>query len=128
LSNHTLVTTLGVPEYTRWGSDRIQCLTVHGGKLYSGGRDGTIKVWDCSDDTLIKTLEGHTGWVYRLTVHDGKLYSGSSGDNTIKIWDCGDYSLITTLSGHTYMVVELTFQNDKLYSSDFDGAINIWKL
>jgi WD40 repeat protein len=35
-------------------------LTINDGKLYSGSRDETIKVWDCSTNKLITTLTEHT--------------------------------------------------------------------
>ena len=131
-SNHTLVTTLGVPDdendedgyvgHTGW----VNCLTVHGGKLYSGSNDKTIKVWDCSTNKLIKTLTRHTGWVHLLTVHGGKLYSGTLGI-TIKVWDCSDDTLIKTLEGHSGTVYCLTVRNGKLYSgSSGDHTIKIW--
>jgi WD40 repeat protein len=68
-------------------------------KLYS-------KTYNCSDDTLITTLEDHTGYIRCLEIHDGKLYTGS-GDDTINVYDCSDESLITTLRGHTKSVVAI---------------------
>jgi WD40 repeat protein len=130
-SNNTLVTTLGVPddENNEDGfvghTDYVYCLTVHGGKLYSGSQDNTIKVWNCSTNKLIKTLTGHTDCVYCLTVHGDKLYSGSQ-DNTIKVWDCSDDTLIKTLGGHNHLVACLTVHDGKLYSGSWDKTIKIW--
>ena len=101
----------------------VWCLTVHGGKLYSGSQDNTVKVWDCSTNKLIKTLTGHTRPVICFTIHDGKLYSGGR-DGTIKVWDCSDDTLIKTLEGHTGWVYCLTVHDDKLYSGS-SGDQNI---
>ena len=84
-------------------------------------------MYGCSEDTLITTLEDHSGYVSCLEIHDGKLYTGSI-DKTINVYDCSDDSLITTLRGHTSDVLELTFQNGKLYSKQHGWAIYIWQL
>ena len=123
-SNHTLVTTLGVSDDENEGeyvghTGSVHCLTVHGGKLYSGSHDTTIKVWDCSTNKLIKTLIGHTGYVSCFTIHGGKLHSGSWG-GSIKVWDCSDDTLIETLEGHS-SVYCLTIYDNKLYSKDEEG-------
>jgi F-box and WD-40 domain protein 7 len=130
-SNHTLITTLGVPDdedgeggyvgHTHY----VKCLTFHGGKLYSGSEDNTIKVWDCSTNKLIKTLTRHTRPVICFTIHDGKLYSGGR-DGIIKVWDCSDDTLIKTLEGHTGWVNCLTVHGGKLYSGSWDKTIKIW--
>ena len=55
------------------------------GKLYSGSWDNTIRVWDAESGNHLRTLQGHTGYVYALAMSQGKLYSGSN-DNTIRVW------------------------------------------
>lgn len=53
------------------------------GKLYSGSRDETIRVWSGLNGTHISTLTGH---ICSLAVGtNGKLYSGSF-DGTIRVW------------------------------------------
>jgi hypothetical protein len=42
-------------------------------------------VYDCSDDSLITTLRGHTSDVLELTFQNGKLYSKQHGW-AIYIW------------------------------------------
>jgi len=131
-SDHKLITTLGrvlrddgSGEYKNVGHTyAVKCLTIHGGKLYSGSQDSTIKVWSCSTNELITTLTGHTSWVYCLTIHGGKLYSG--GDSgAIKVWNCSDDSLITTLRGHTGSVYCLRIHDGHLYSGSTDNTIKV---
>jgi WD40 repeat protein len=51
---------------------------------------------------LIRSLEGHTGWINSVAItKDGKVVSGSE-DRTIKIWDIDKDKLIRSLEGHTY--------------------------
>jgi F-box/WD-40 domain protein 7 len=119
----------------------IECFIINDGKLYSGSGDTTIKVWNCSNHSLIATLRGHTNTVYDLAIHDGKLYSSGDenlGDEnneeqdpvadtpSIKVWNCSNHKLITTLRGHTDDVLCLTAHDGKLYSGSDDHAIKIW--
>lgn len=98
--------------------------TIHEGKLYSrSGRD--IRVTNFSD-TLITTLEGHTGKVTCLAVIcTGKLYSGSD-DSTIKVWNCSTNKLITTLDEHTDTILCFKIHFGKLYSASKDTTVNVW--
>ena len=129
-SNHKLITTLGVPEeHDEEGedeghTDRVRCLTINDGKLYSGSYDNTIKVWDCSTNKLITTLTEHTSGVYRLHIHGGKLYS--KANYVIKVYDCSDDTLITTLEDHTHFVTCLEIHDGKLYTGSDDKTINVY--
>jgi len=58
-----------------------------GGRLASGGGDGTIKLWDPASGQLQATLEGHSGWVMALAVLPGGRLASGGGDRTIKLWD-----------------------------------------
>lgn len=51
-----------VPFNVRGHEEPIFAMTCRGGKLYSTGRDMSIKVWDTEDVTkgCIATLKGHT--------------------------------------------------------------------
>ena len=69
----------------RGHTDSVNCLTLHENKLFSGGDDMTIRVWNTETYEEIATLEGHTYIVWCLTLHENKLYSGS-WDKTIRVW------------------------------------------
>ncbi|KAK4411344.1 Zinc finger CCCH domain-containing protein 17 [Sesamum angolense] len=54
-------------------------------RLYSGSRDGTIRVWDRQNLQCLHTLYGHTRDVMAIICWDNYLLSASL-DNTLKIW------------------------------------------
>ncbi|MCA9911343.1 MAG: serine/threonine protein kinase, partial [Anaerolineae bacterium] len=55
--------------------------------LASGGRDGTIKLWNPQDGALLTALEGHGKPVLTLAFHPGgHLLASGSGDNSVRLW------------------------------------------
>ncbi|KAK4418709.1 Zinc finger CCCH domain-containing protein 17 [Sesamum alatum] len=71
----------------RKGHQGAVCSLVVGSnnRLYSGSRDGTIKVWDRQNLQCLHTLYGHTRDVTAVICWDNYLLSASL-DNTLKIW------------------------------------------
>ena len=59
------------------------------GHLASGSDDKTIKIWNPTDGSVIRTLSGHSSEVLALAVlPNGHLASGSYLD--IKIWNTNE--------------------------------------
>ena len=64
----------------------------------SASEDKTIKVWNTETQTLIATLEGHTGFVTSLSFNiNGELLASAAWDGQIKLWNIETKSEIITL-------------------------------
>ena len=123
--------------------DSIDAMAIDpgNGRLYSGSRAKSIKVWDVAAATLrsgipcVATLTGHTNSIYSLAVDPdtGRLYSGSR-DKSIKVWDVAativrsGLPCVATLTGHTNSVFALAIDpdNGELYSGSRDKSIKVW--
>lgn len=83
----------------------IRAIAVHGGRVFTGSYDNTIKVWNLDWGLCEATLEGHVAWVRCLLAHarEPLLFSGSD-DGLIKVWRVGPAEhgckLQTSLLGH----------------------------
>ncbi len=63
-------------------SKGVYCLQYDDKKIVSGLRDNTIKIWDRSNLSCLKVLNGHTGSVLCLQYDDKAIITGSS-DSTV---------------------------------------------
>jgi WD40 repeat protein len=59
-----------------------------GSILYTGHNNGTLFAWDWDNQTVVHTMEGHSGYCNCIEVStDGsKLWSGGD-DKTVRVWD-----------------------------------------
>ena len=97
-------------------------------KLVSGSMDNTIKIWDIKSGSCIKTLKGHTGFVYSLSILSTDKIVSCAGDNTIKVWDIRSGSCIKTVPNSSYCYcLKVLSPNEVVSGSDF-GLIKIWDL
>jgi WD40 repeat protein len=66
--------------------------------LASGSGDQTVKLWDVKTGSCLRTLLGHTRWVWSVTFSsDDKTVVSCSEDETIKIWDVQTGECLKTL-------------------------------
>ena len=69
--------------------------------MATGGRDGTVKLWDVLSGAERRTLRGHTKLVKSLAfAPDGRHLLSGSWDWTAKLWDVSTGQVAQTLSGH----------------------------
>lgn len=56
--------------------------------------DGSVRLWDAAG-TSIKTLTGHTDWVYAVALSpDGKKIAAGSWNGEVRVWNLPDGSLV----------------------------------
>jgi WD40 repeat protein len=112
----------------KWNQGWVMALAVLGdGRLASGSRDTTIRLWDPASGACERVFEGHQGGVRALAVlGDGRLASGS-WDNTIRLWDPASGACERVFEGHQGGVWALSVLGDgRLASGSVDNTIRLW--
>jgi WD40 repeat protein len=103
---------------------------------------GEIKLWDVASGREVRTLTGHTNWVYSVAFSpDGRLLaSGSCGQpltqypwcdqGEIKLWEVASGREVRSLTGHTNTVRSVAFSPDGrlLASGSDDETIKLWEV
>ena len=105
--------------------------------LASGSGDKTIKLWNTSNFTLLKTLNGHSKHVWSLVLLPNGYLASCSEDKTIKIWnleisdDNNSEQCQNTFNAETEYLFSLAVWNGHLisqYKESEECSIKIWNL
>ncbi|EIM87287.1 WD40 repeat-like protein [Stereum hirsutum FP-91666 SS1] len=135
-------------------ADSVYCLEFDSGRIVTGARDQTIKVWDLDTGRLMGTFRGHKGSVLCLKFdkdwdvprwgdedltgagRKGFMVSGSS-DRTVCVWDMWaekgpngekvmNAEVKAVLRGHMGGVLDLRIDKDWIVSCSKDAVIRVW--
>ena len=97
------------------------------GRVVSGSRDGTVRVWDLDAGTS-RVLEGHQSYVTAVAaLGDGRVVSGSR-DRTVRVWDL-DAGTSRVLQGHQkWMNAVAVLSDGRVVSGSSDKTVRVWDL
>ncbi|KAF2317476.1 hypothetical protein GH714_022622 [Hevea brasiliensis] len=107
-------------------------------KLYTGSRDGTVRVWDCYSgkcDRIINlgfeigSLICEGLWVFiglPNLVRVWNLSSEGSMDNTVKVWDLETMQCKQTLNGHKDVMMSLLSWDQCLLTCSLEHTMKFW--
>jgi hypothetical protein len=72
----------------------VTCMCAGDGRLYTGGRDAAVRVWDaCEAYKQTACMKGHRGQISALIVEGRQLYS-AAWDGFIRVWDVASHACL----------------------------------
>ncbi|MEH2382737.1 MAG: caspase family protein [Nostoc sp.] len=99
-----------------------------GQTIVSGGRDGTVRLWNRQGLPLAEPLRGHEGVVHSVAISaDGETIV-SGGDGMLWLWNRQGLSLAEPLRGHEGVVnsVAISADGQTIVSGGDEGTVRLW--
>ncbi len=101
---------------------------AQGYRIYAGCSDNTIKAYNAGNGVLLKSLIGHTDWVYSIALNaDATKLASGSADGTVKLWNTADGTLLATLLQLTPRTDEWLIITPQGYLATSSAAAIQWK-
>ncbi len=110
--------------------DRVTCLIISDGKLYSSSTDqkSPMKIWDLKTMECSHTLTGSLGGIRAFVLSGSKIITNSASQR-IQVWDLSiGENRSGSFIGHTQRVLSFLIYENQLISASRDGMIKIWDL
>lgn len=109
----------------------LQCslFSKDGKVLFTGGKDGVIRLYSTADAKLIGTLKGHNGQVTSLAWnHDTTELASAGADHTVRLWPFDIVAQSREFAGHKEEVWMATLSPDggRIVSAGNDRNLKVW--
>jgi WD40 repeat protein len=112
--------------------DRLTCavLSTDGAQLLSGGKDGSVRLWDLASGTEMVRCEGHRNPITCLAFSaDGRRAVSGSKDWTVRVWDLASGRQVCVCRGHRDVIsVAFSADGSMAVSRSDDGTVRVWQL
>lgn len=92
--------------------------------------DGTVKIWNASDGSMIASLKGGSGnSIVSCDVENGRA-AGGGNDKTCRVWDIQTQRMLHQLVGHTNIITCVRFVSGGrgVVTASKDRQIKVWDI
>ncbi|XP_051141887.1 COMPASS-like H3K4 histone methylase component WDR5B [Andrographis paniculata] len=106
-----------------WSSDSISTY------ICSASDDRTVRIWNARTGDCVKTLKGHTDFVFCVNFNpQSNLIASGSFDDTVRVWDVKTGKAVHVIPAHSMPVTSVHFNRDGslIVSGSRDGTCKIW--
>ncbi|KAG2092507.1 WD40-repeat-containing domain protein [Suillus discolor] len=107
------------------------CWSRSGEQMFSGSRDGTIRVWSSGTGAQVALLQGHTNTVHAIAISfDGRFIASASSDCTVRLWSVRTYEAVSPPFEHADELYCVTFSPDRkrVACGGKDTKVYLWDI
>lgn len=107
------------------------CLAVTGTFIFTGSRDGNVRLWNLNHGACVMTGSGHLQAITSVAMTaDGKLGFSASSDNTLRVWDIRSGKCLRILSGWSTALNAMASSSDGscIVTGGWDHSVRVWDL
>ncbi|OJA10982.1 hypothetical protein AZE42_06403 [Rhizopogon vesiculosus] len=107
------------------------CWSRNGEQMFSGCRDGTIRVWSSVSGVQLALLQGHTNTVHAIAISfDGQFIASASSDCTVRLWSVRTYQAVSPPFEHADELYCVTFSPDRkrVACGGKDTKVYLWDI
>jgi WD40 repeat protein len=115
----------------RFCPDDWQLMDWDGSRVYTGGDDDFVRVWDAANSVELGTFSGDGKDIYGIALNpQGDVMAMGNQDGEIILWDLISGEKVRTMSGHTGLANRITFSRDgsQIASANFDRLAKVWNV
>ncbi|MEH2254524.1 nSTAND1 domain-containing NTPase, partial [Nostoc sp.] len=108
---------------------RSVAISGDGQTIVSGGRDGTVRLWNRQGLPLAEPLRGHENDVSSVAISsDGQTIVSGGSDGTVRLWNSQGLPLTEPLRGHmgTVTTVAISGDGQTIVSGGSDRIVRLW--
>ncbi|BDA67802.1 WD-40 repeat-containing protein [Calothrix sp. PCC 7716] len=100
-----------------------------GKTIVSGGRDGTVRMWNPKGEQIGQPFKGHQGVVSSVAIsRDGQTIVSGGQDGTVRMWNPKGEQIGQPFKGHQVVVSSVAISRDgqTIVSGGLDGTVRMW--
>ena len=115
---------------TDYGANSV-AFSPDGSLLAAGMEDNSIRLWQTTDWSPLRTITGHTGPVLSIAfAPDGSMLASGSQDYTIRLWRIPDGTLVRSFTQPTEPVIRVQYSPDgnTLATITGDRLARLWSV
>ncbi|OSD00768.1 WD40 repeat-like protein [Trametes coccinea BRFM310] len=97
--------------------------------LATGSDDGSIIIWDTSDQSVIRRWDAHMDVIWSLVFSpDDKRLASASADTTAMVWSVETDEQLATMQGHEDVIRAMAWSSDgkTIGTGSDDLHVNVW--
>src|SRR5262245_19969084 len=101
-----------------------------GTRLATTSSDGTVRIWDVAQGTLVRTLEGHRDATFKAIYNrDGRLLLSAAYDSQARLWNAetGDLLAELDIKGST-AAIAFSAHGRRFAVTSAEGSVGVWRV